>query len=207
MIPIFYKTSLVAGFLSALVLLPVSAFAQPASSTLDSKINKARTSTPSFFDFSGTDIRGKKVHFSQYRGKVVLVVNTASECGFTPQLKDLEEIFKKYSTKGFTVLAFPSDDFHQEKGSAEQVLKFAQKEYGITFPIFDKGPVTGDAKQPVYKFMTEQKPGMLFKDVRWNFEKFLINRQGKVVERWSSMTSPTSKSVIEKIEKALVDPI
>lgn len=171
----------------------------------------ATTSTPSsttnFFDFSANDIRGKKIHFSQYRGKVVLVVNTASECGFTPQLKDLEELQKKYSAKGFTVLAFPTNDFKQEKGSNEEVLKFAQKEYGISFPIFDKGAVTGENKQPVYKFLTEQKPGILFKEVRWNFEKFLINRQGQVLERWSSMTSPTSKSVLEKIEKSLNDPI
>lgn len=165
------------------------------------------SATQSFFDFSATDIRGKKVHFSQYRGKVVLVVNTASECGFTPQLKDLEEIYKKYSAKGFAVLAFPSNDFKQEKGNNEEVLNFAQKEYGVHFPIFDKGPVSGDAKQPVYKFLTEQKPGILFKEVRWNFEKFLISRKGQVLERWSSMTSPTSKSVIEKIEKALNDPI
>lgn len=171
----------------------------------------AAPSTPSskqnFFEFSANDIRGKKVHFSQYRGKVVLVVNTASECGYTPQLKDLEEIYKKYSAKGFTVLAFPSNDFKQEKATNEEVMTVAQKEYGVTFPIFDKGVVTGKDKQPVYKFMIEQKPGMLFKEVRWNFEKFLINRKGQVIDRWSSMTSPTSKSVIEKIEKALNDPI
>lgn len=165
------------------------------------------SSTQSFFDFSANDIRGKKIHFTQYRGKVVLVVNTASECGFTPQLKDLEEIYKKYSAKGFTVLAFPSNDFKQEKGSREEVQKFAQDNYHITFPIFDKGPVTGDDQQAVFKFLTEQKPGILFKDVRWNFEKFLISRDGKVIERWSSITSPTSKSVLEKIEKALAAPM
>lgn len=165
------------------------------------------SSTQTFFDFSANDIRGKKIHFSQYRGKVVLVVNTASECGFTPQLKDLEEIYKKYSAKGFTVLAFPSNDFKQEKGSREEVQKFAQENYHITFPIFDKGVVTGEDQQAVFKFMTEQKPGILFKDIRWNFEKFLIGRDGKVIERWSSMTSPTSKSVIEKIEKALAVPM
>lgn len=165
------------------------------------------SSTQSFFDFSANDIRGKKIHFSQYRGKVVLVVNTASECGFTPQLKDLEEIYKKYSAKGFTVLAFPSNDFKQEKGSREEVQKFAQENYHITFPIFDKGPVTGTDQQAVFKFLTEQKPGILFKDIRWNFEKFLIGRDGKVIERWSSVTSPTSKSVLEKIEKALAAPM
>ncbi len=169
------------------------------------------TSTPSgtqnFFDFSANDIHGKKIHFTQYRGKVVLVVNTASECGFTPQMADLEELQKKYSTKGFTVLAFPSNDFKQEKGSREEVQKFALDKYHITFPMFDKGAVTGADQQDVFKFMTEQKPGMIFKDVRWNFEKFLINREGKVIERWSSITSPTSKSVLEKIEKALAAPM
>jgi len=171
----------------------------------------APLSTPSgtatFFEFSANDIHGKKIYFSQYRGKVVLVVNTASECGFTPQLKDLEEIFKKYGDRGFTVLAFPSNDFKQEKASREEVLKFAKDNYHITFPVFDKGAVTGKDQQPVFKFLTEQKPGILFKDVRWNFEKFLIGRDGKVIERWSSMTSPTSKSVLEKIEKALAVPM
>ncbi|WP_413287449.1 glutathione peroxidase [Bdellovibrio sp. HCB337] len=197
------KTFLSAALFSTITLL-FSSFvtiseAKPAASTL--------SSTHNFFEFSANDIRGKKVHFSQYRGKVVLVVNTASECGYTPQLKDLEALYKKYSAKGFTVLAFPSNDFKQEKATNDEVLSVAQKEYGVTFPIFDKGAVTGKEKQPVYKFMIEQKPGMIFKDVRWNFEKFLINRQGQVVDRWSSMTSPSSKSVIEKIEKALNDPI
>jgi len=173
--------------------------AGPTTSTL--------SSTQNFFDLSANDIHGKKIHFSQYRGKVVLVVNTASECGFTPQLKDLEEVFKKYNAKGFTVLAFPSNDFKQEKGSNDEVLKFAQTNYHITFPIFDKGAVTGADQQEIFKFLTEQKPGILFKDVRWNFEKFLINREGKVIERWSSITSPTSKSVLEKIEKALAAPM
>jgi glutathione peroxidase len=165
------------------------------------------SSTQSFFDFAAKDLRGKKIYFSQYRGKVVLVVNTASECGFAPQLKDLEAIHKKYSAKGFTVLAFPSNDFKQEKATNDEIQKFARDNYHITFPIFDKGPVSGDDQQPVFKFLTEQKPGILFKDIRWNFEKFLIGRDGKVIERWSSITSPTSKSVIEKIEKALSVPM
>lgn len=105
------------------------------------------------------------------------------------------------------MLAFPSNDFKQEKDSKEELLKVAQKDYGVTFPIFDKAPVTGSDKQAVFQFLVEQKSGVLFKEVRWNFEKFLINRQGKVLERWSSMTSPSSKSVVEKIEKALNDPI
>jgi glutathione peroxidase len=182
-------------------------FMTPFSSEFALAKPSTPSSTPNFFDFSATDIRGKKVHFSQYRGKVVLVVNTASECGFTPQLKDLEELYKKYSAKGFTVLAFPSNDFKQEKGNAEEVRTFAQKEYGISFPIYDKSSVSGDNKLPVFKFLIEQKPGMLFKEVQWNFEKFLIGRDGKVLERWSSVTSPTSKSIVQKIETALNAPM
>jgi glutathione peroxidase len=185
-------------------------FARPILFTLmalamTSFANSAVTSN--FYDLSATDINGKKVHFTQYRGKVVLVVNTASKCGFTPQLKDLEELYKKYGARGFTILAFPSNDFRQEKGDNEELLKFAKKEYGTTFPFFEKGIVSGSKKQPVYRFLTEQKSGLLFREVSWNFEKFLINRQGTVIERWNSMTSPSSESVIRKIEKALDEPI
>ena len=160
-----------------------------------------------FFELSAVDIAGKTVNFSTYRGNVILVVNTASQCGFTPQLKDLEEIYKIYSPKGFVVLGFPSNDFKQEKGENGEVQSFAQKEYGITFPLFDKAPVTGPQKQPVYKFLTDKKPGVVFKDVTWNFEKFLINRKGEVIERWSSITRPNSNSVTKVIEKALKEPL
>ena len=163
--------------------------------------------TTNFFELSATDIGGKKINFSTYRGKVVLVVNTASQCGFTPQLKELEEMYKKYAGRGFVVLAFPSNDFKQEQGDNAQVKSYAQKEYGTTFPFFDKGAVTGPQKQEVYKFLTENKPGVLFKDVSWNFEKFLINRKGEVIERWSSITKPSSSSVTKKIEKALAEPL
>lgn len=160
-----------------------------------------------FFELSATDINGKTVHFSTYRGKVVLVVNTASQCGFTPQFKDLEEMYKKYANRGFIVLAFPSNDFKQEKGDDSTLKAFAEKQYGITFPFFDKGPVSGKDKQPVYQFLTEQKPGWLFKDVSWNFEKFLVNRKGEVIERWSSITKPSSEKVTEAVEKALNEPL
>lgn len=168
----------------------------------------ATGSTPqNFFDLSADSIAGKKINFSSYRGKVVLVVNTASQCGFTPQLKELEGMYKKYASRGFIVLAFPSNDFKQEKGSNDEVQSFASKEYGVTFPIFDKAPVTGKDIQPVYKFLTTQKPGMLFKDVAWNFEKFLIDRKGRVVERWGSITKPSSESITKAVEKALAEPL
>jgi glutathione peroxidase len=153
-------------------------------------------SPKTFFELSANDIHGKKIHFSQYRGKVVLVVNTASQPDFIPQLKELEEVYRKYAGRGFVVLMFPTTDFKQDI-----------KDYHLTFPVFDKNPVRGLDKQPVYSFLIEQKPGMLFHEVRWNYEKFLVNRQGRVIERWNSMTSPSAKTIVGDIEKALSDPL
>lgn len=160
-----------------------------------------------FFDLSAQSIAGKKVNFSTYRGKVVLVVNTASACGFTPQLAELEALYKKYADRGFVVLAFPSNDFKQEKAENSDIQAFAKKEYQTTFPFFEKAPVRGADQQPVYQYLTTQKPGLLFKDVGWNFEKFLINRRGEVIERWSSITKPSSGVVTRTIEKALAEPL
>lgn len=165
------------------------------------------TEAESFFDLSAQDISGRKVHFSTYRGKVVLVVNTASECGFTPQLKELEDLYKKYASQGFVVLAFPSNDFKQEKADNKDIQTFTKKEYQTTFPFFEKAAVRGPDKQEVYAYLTEKKPGLLFKDVGWNFEKFLINRKGEVVERWSSITNPSSGSITKSVEKALTEPL
>lgn len=184
------------------LIMPTPSFAQGASTAASTEKKEQK-----FYDLSATDFEGKKVHFSSYRGKVVLVVNTASQCGFTPQLADLESLYKKYAKQGFVVLAFPSNDFKQESGSNKDVVNFAHKEYKTTFPFFEKGAVTGANKQPVYQFLTEKKSGFLFKEVGWNFEKFLISRQGDVIERWGSMTRPTSGSVTAAIEKALKDPL
>lgn len=162
------------------------------------------TKNKSFFDFKVKDVQGKEVNLADYKNKVILVVNTASACGFTPQFKDLEELQKKYSSRGFTVLAFPSNDFKQDKGNNSEIEKFAKDKYQITFPIMDKNPVSGKEKQPVYQFLTDSKTGFLFKDVQWNFEKFLIGKDGQVVDRWNSMTSPQSDSIVKKIEAALV---
>jgi len=160
-----------------------------------------------FFDLSAVSISGKPVHFSSYRGKVVLVVNTASQCGFAPQLKDLQDLYTKYSSQGFVVLAFPSNDFRQEKNDNAGVKAFAEKNYATTFPFFEKAPVTGPEIQPVFKFLTEQKPGILLKGIGWNFEKFLINRQGQVLDRWPSLIRPSSTKIQQAIEKALKDPL
>ena len=178
------------------LLLTLASVAEPIQS---SNATVAKT----LFDFKVKDIDGKDIDLAQYKGKVTLIVNTASACGFTPQLKDLQELQTKYGPKGFTVLAFPSNDFKQDTGSNQDISKFAHETYKITFPLMDKNPVAGADKQPVYKFLTESKPGVLFTDVKWNFEKFLVGKDGKVIDRWSSATSPTSDTIVKKIETSL----
>jgi glutathione peroxidase len=148
------------------------------------------------------DIDGKPVQFSDYKGKVLMIVNTASECGFTPQFQNLTELQKKFGDQGFQVLAFPSNDFKQDKGSDEEVKKFAQEKYKINFPLFDKASVSGDKKQALYKILVSQRSD-LFNEVQWNFEKFIVNRQGLVVDRFRSMTKPDDSKVVELIEKLL----
>ncbi|PUE05881.1 glutathione peroxidase [Limnohabitans sp. T6-5] len=135
----------------------------------------------------------------QYSGKVLLVVNTASFCGFTPQYKGLEALHAKYQDKGLVVLGFPSNDFSQETGSNKQIADFCENTFGVKFPMFTKTVVTGENAAPLYKQLlaeTGQKP-------RWNFYKYLIGRDGKVVDSYSSMTGPDSKSLIAAIEKSL----
>lgn len=157
----------------------------------------------SIYDFDLKDIHGKKFDLNNYRGKVLLIVNTASQCGFTPQLKDLEDLQKKYGKEGFQVIGFPSNDFNQDPGTREQIANYAQNEYHISFPLMDKNPVSGKNAQPLFQYLTQKKPGTLLKDIQWNFEKFLVNRKGEIVDRWSSVTSPSSNSVTRKIEEAL----
>lgn len=157
----------------------------------------------SFFDLQTKDIHGKDFPMSQFKNKVTLVVNTASACGFTPQLKDLEDLQKKYSQQGFSVIAFPSNDFKQDQGSNSEIEKFAKDKYQVSFPIMEKDHVAGKEKQPIYNFLTESKSGFLFKEVQWNFEKFLVNKQGTVVKRWGSMTKPSSDEIVKAIEEEL----
>ena len=135
----------------------------------------------------------------QYAGKVVLVVNTASFCGFTSQYKGLEALHSKYKEQGLVVLGFPSNDFSQESGSNKQIADFCESTFGVKFPMFTKTQVTGEAAAPLFKQLTAQtgqKP-------RWNFHKYLIGRDGKVIDQYSSMTSPESKTLVSAIEKSL----
>lgn len=159
---------------------------------------------PSFFTLSAKSIEGKEVPFSEYTGKVVMVVNVASRCGFTSQYKELQELYLKYKDKGFVILGFPSNDFgQQEPGTDQEIKSFCDLNYKVTFPMMTKGPVKGESLQPVYKYLTvDAGPGM-GGAVLWNFEKFIINRRGQPIERFRSQTSPMSPKVVELVEKLL----
>ena len=138
----------------------------------------------------------------QYNGKVLLVVNTASYCGFTPQYKDLEALHAKYADKGLVVLGFPSNDFAQEKTTNKEIADFCENTFGVKFPMFTKTAVTGADAAPLYK----QQAELTGKKPSWNFFKYLSGRDGKVVDTFGSMTNPSSRSVVSAIEKSLAVP-
>ena len=154
-----------------------------------------------FYDFKANDINGKEVNMNNYKGKIVLVVNTASKCGFTPQLKDLEDLYKEYKDSGVEILGFPCNQFlNQEPGDNNEVKNFCQINYGVRFNMFEKIDVNGSNAHPIYKYLKDQEKGILTKDIKWNFTKFLIDRNGNVIKRYSPTTSPLKiKEDIEKI--------
>ncbi len=156
-----------------------------------------------FYSQNLTTLEGKKYPFSKLKGKTVLIVNTASECGYTPQLKDLETLYQKYSSQGFVVLAIPSNDFKQEKSTSSEILKVAQQDYKTTFTFLEKQQITGPDKSELFKYLTNENKNVLLKEISWNFEKFLVNKSGQVVERWKSSTTPLSDEMIKKIEQTL----
>lgn len=147
---------------------------------------------------------GEEVDLSRYRGQVVLVVNTASKCGFTKQYDALEQLFQRYRDKGFVVLGFPSNDFRaQEPGSDAEIESFCRVNFGVSFEMFPKGSVTGDSMQPMFKALTTKGPPELRGPVRWNFEKFLIDREGYLVGRWRSWVNPLWRSIEGAIVRQL----
>lgn len=156
-----------------------------------------------FHDFEVKDATGKAFSFSQLRGKVVLVVNVASRCGFTPQYTDLEKLHRKYEKQGFTVIAFPCNQFGaQEPGSEEEILQFCQSKYDVTFPVMAKIEVNGANTAPIYEFLKGSAPGLLGTEaIKWNFTKFLVSKEGKVLERFAPQTKPLEMT--EAIERAL----
>lgn len=149
---------------------------------------------PDLFDFSAKTLAGKELDLKQYRGKVVLVVNTASQCGMTPQYAGLEALHRKFEAKGLAVLGFPCNQFgKQEPGGAQEIASFCQKNYGVSFQMFDKIEVNGENAHPLYQWLTREAPGVLGTEaIKWNFTKFLIGRDGKVVNRYAPQTEPKS---------------
>ncbi len=154
------------------------------------------------YDFSATLNDGKEKKLSAYKGKVLLIVNTASKCGNTPQYAGLQELYGKYKDRGFEILAFPCNQFgHQEPGSDEDIKEFCEMNYSVEFPLFSKIEVNGDGTHPLYKFLKSEKTGLLGDSIKWNFTKFLVDKQGNVVDRYAPMTPP--KSIAADIEAQL----
>lgn len=156
-----------------------------------------------FYDFIAKDINGKDINMNQYKGKVVLVVNTASKCGFTPQFKGLEELYNEYKEKGFEILGFPCNQFkNQDPGSNSEINNFCQLNYGVTFTMFEKVDVKGPNAHPIFKYLKEETKGLLNDEIKWNFTKFLIDSDGNVVKRYAPTTAPNKlKKDIEDLLK------
>jgi glutathione peroxidase len=184
------------------------AFVLAGSAMAKDDVIKAPTAKPADkTPLSGTvkDIDGKDVNLSDYKGKVVLIVNVASKCGNTPQYKPLEAMYEKYKGQGFVILGFPANNFgKQEPGSNEQIKEFCAETYKVAFPMFAKVSVKGDDKAPLYQFLTEPATnGEFAGDIEWNFQKFLVDRNGAVIARFSPKTKPDSPKVVAEVEKAL----
>ena len=154
------------------------------------------------YDFSAKLNSGSQKNLADYKGQVLLIVNTASQCGFTPQYKGLQELYEKYHSQGLEVLGFPCDQFgHQEPGSDEEIKTFCETNYAVNFPLFSKIEVNGANAHPLYQFLKDEKGGLLGDAIKWNFTKFLIDKQGSVVERFAPTTTP--EAIDAKIQALL----
>ncbi len=200
---------LVAG---AVVLTGVSLFA--ARPAYPDNVVKEPTKAPaaskdgkpaSPLDFTVKDINGKDANLSQYKGNVVMIVNVASKCGYTPQYEQLQAVYKKYADKGFVILGFPANNFNgQEPGTDEEIETFCKSKFGVTFPMMSKISVLGADKAPLYKYLTEKPTaGDFAGEIGWNFNKFIVDRNGNLIARYNSKVKPDDKTVTEEIEKAL----
>ncbi len=159
--------------------------------------------TKNFDDFSAKTIDGKMLDFSTFKGKKILVVNTASECGNTPQYKDLEELYKKYGGDKFTIIGFPANNFgHQEPGTDAEIEQFCTENYSVTFPMMSKISVKGDDINPIYKWLTtKSENGVMDSNVKWNFQKYMIDENGHLVGYVDPKVNPMSKEIIDWIKK------
>ena len=160
------------------------------------------TNVPAALNFTMSSIDGKAIDLSKYQGRVVLMVNVASECGFTPQYAGLEELHEKYAAKGLSILGFPANDFGaQEPGTNNEIAQFCKQNYGVKFDMFSKIVVRGSGQDPLYKYLTTHP--RFRGDVAWNFEKFLVGRNGEVIARFKSEVEPLSNEMVGAIETAL----
>ncbi|AMW78561.1 glutathione peroxidase [Acinetobacter sp. TGL-Y2] len=158
----------------------------------------------SIYQFEAELLNGKNKEFSDYQGKVMLIVNTASKCGFTPQFAGLEKLYQKYNNQGLEVLGFPCNQFGgQDPGDNDQIGSFCQKNYGVSFPMFAKVNVKGPEAHVVFRYLTNNSKGVLGSGIKWNFTKFLIGKDGKVINRYAPTTKP--EAIEEDIEKALAE--
>ena len=188
--------------LKTLLAAAVPLFAMLATAHLASAAADAKSGP---LQFTMKDIDGKDVDLAQYKGKVVLIVNVASKCGNTPQYKQLEEAYKKYGDKGFVILGFPANEFRgQEPGTNEDIKKFCTEKYNVDFPMFSKIVVKGDGQSPLYKYLTSKETNpKAAGDITWNFEKFLIGKDGQVAARFTPKTKPDAPEVVKAIETEL----
>ncbi len=151
----------------------------------------------SIYDYQATDIDGNTIDFAKFKGKKLLIVNTASECGYTPQYEELEKLYEQYKEKDFVIIGFPCNDFGaQEPGTEKEIAAFCQKNYGVSFPMMSKISVKGSDKHPLYQFLTQKElNGVEDSEVKWNFHKFLVDEKGRLVKNLPSKTSPLSKEI------------
>jgi glutathione peroxidase len=156
------------------------------------------------YDFTLPSIDGKPMPLADFKGKVVLVVNVASRCGFTPQYSALEALYEKYKEQGFVIVGFPANNFGaQEPGTNEEIKTFCSRKYNVTFPLYSKVSVKGDDQTPLYQYLTKQTGPSIAGEIKWNFTKFLVDRNGNVVQRFESAVTPDSKEVVSAVEKQL----
>lgn len=174
-----------------LAVLGYAAFSYASSRTKSHPKGTAMDQAGSVYEFKAVMNDGQEKDLAAYKGKVLLIVNVASQCGFTPQYKGLEALYEKYQARGLVILGFPCDQFgHQEPGSDSEIKSFCETSYGVTFPLFKKIEVNGDNTHPLYKYLKAQAPGFLNEAIKWNFTKFLVDANGKVVDRFASPTTP-----------------
>ncbi|HZG52359.1 MAG TPA: glutathione peroxidase [Pyrinomonadaceae bacterium] len=159
----------------------------------------------SVYNFTLKDSKGREVKLEEFRGQVVMLVNVASKCGYTPQYEGLQKIYERYRAQGFTILGFPANNFGaQEPGTNEEIQEFCRINYGVTFPVFSKISVKGDDKHPLYKYLTERATNPEFAgEIKWNFNKFLVGRDGRILARFDSADKPEDAKVTQAIEHAL----